>query len=126
MDINTKIESFKNKVTTSLKPFGGIETSKPVEYSTYSCDEIKEILSIGGVLIDVRSPKEFNQSKLHNSRNIPLMHINASLSLKSKASPILLYSNNGYRSELAKEKLINSGYTNVHNIGKYSNYPLCS
>jgi len=78
------------------------------------------------MLIDVRTPKEYNSTKIHNSRNIPLMHLVTYLETTDRSTPILLYSTNGSRSETAKNKLIESKFKNVSNIGKLSNYPYCS
>lgn len=128
MDINTKIEGFKNKLSEPLKPIGSVDDISLGQFETKTCDEIKEILSIGGVLVDVRSPADYFAGRVHNSVNIPLMYIVSESSSRkwSVNLPILIYSTSGVESEHAKTKLNSAGFKNVHNIGKLGDYPLCS
>jgi rhodanese-related sulfurtransferase len=126
MKIETTAESFKKKILSSIAPIGSIETMEPIEFKILSCEEIQEVLSINGILIDVRTPKEFNSVRLFNARNIPLMHIIKTLETTERNIPVLLYSNNGTRSEAAKKKLLAVGFSNVTNIGELKSYPFCS
>ena len=91
-----------------------------------NCDDVREILEIGGELIDVRSPKDYVGSKLHKSRNIPLQHVLKETTGWEKNIPIIIYSNDGMKSHIAKERLITAGFSNVNNIGRLSWYDLCS
>jgi rhodanese-related sulfurtransferase len=126
MKINTKVEDFKTKISESVRPIGSFDTLSVQTFTDMTCDGIKEVLEIGGMLIDVRTPKEYNSTKLHNSRNIPLMHLVMYLESVDRSTPILLYSTNGSRSEAAKNKLLERDFLNVSNIGKLSNFPFCS
>ena len=64
--------------------------------------KLTEFLNKGAVIIDVRTPEEFNQEKLPNSINIPLQEFEGNLDniLKIK-SPIILCCRGGVRSKKA-------------------------
>jgi len=126
MKINTTADDFKSKILESVRPINSFDTLAVPTFTDMTCDGIKEVLEIGGMLIDVRTPKEYNSTKMHNSRNIPLMHLVKYMNSTDRSTPILLYSTNGSRSEAAKNKLIECNFLNVSNIGKLSNYPYCS
>ncbi|MBV1883136.1 MAG: rhodanese-like domain-containing protein [Pseudomonadales bacterium] len=90
--------------------FGIITTS-------YSADPTANIW------IDVRSEREFNASHLKNAVNIPHSQITdriQSLAL-TKDTNIHLYCAVGGRAEIAKNKLVALGYSNVINEGGLKN-----
>ena len=71
------------------------------------------------VWIDVRTPAEYAQGHLPQSRLIPYDGIEAGVSGLglSRDAPIYLYCAVGGRAELAKQRLENLGYSNVTNVG---------
>ena len=90
--------------------FGIITTS-------YSADPTTDIW------IDVRSEREFNTAHLKNAVNIPHTQIAdriQSLAL-TKDTKIHLYCAVGGRAEIAKNKLVALGYSNVINEGGLKN-----
>jgi phage shock protein E len=90
-----------------------------------SCPQIKEILSQGGQLIDVRSHFEFSSGALEGAVNIPLEQIHYHAESIDKETPILLYCRSGQRSAYAKQIMEVLGFTNLYNIGSYEAYSHC-
>jgi phage shock protein E len=78
-------------------------------------------LKNGALVIDVRSPGEFNSGHLPTAINIPLDEIETALPrrVKDKNQVLLLHCQSGMRSGMAKQKLKSIGYTNVFNLGSY-------
>jgi phage shock protein E len=75
----------------------------------------------GALVIDVRSPGEFKSGHLPTALNLPLDEIKTVLPrrVKDKNQVLLLHCASGMRSGMAKEKLKQMGYLNVHNLGSY-------
>jgi rhodanese-related sulfurtransferase len=78
-------------------------------------------LKNSALVIDVRSPGEFNSGHLPTAINIPLDEIETALPrlVKDKNQVLLLHCQSGMRSGMAKQKLKGMGYTNVFNLGSY-------
>ena len=69
------------------------------------------------LLLDARELEEFNVSHLSNAKFVGYKTFDiASLQHTNKDNPIVVYCSVGYRSEKITEKLINAGFTNVHNL----------
>lgn len=73
----------------------------------------------GAVLIDTRSPAEFESGHIDGAVNIPFDAIEAGIEGLdvNKDSPIYLYCGSGRRAEMARERLQFRGYTAVTNLG---------
>ena len=86
-----------------------------------SAKEAAIYLKEGALVIDVRSPGEFNSGHLASAINIPLDEIEAVLlkRVKDKSQVLLLHCASGMRSGMAKSKLNGMGYTNAFNLGGY-------
>ena len=84
-----------------------------------SINDARAYLENGALVIDVRSPGEFNSGHLPNAINIPLEEIETALPhrVKDKNPILLLHCQSGMRSGMAKTKLKNLGYANVFNLG---------
>lgn len=80
-----------------------------------------EYLKQDALVIDVRSPGEFNSGHLARAINIPLEEIETTLPrlVKDKHQVLLLHCASGMRSGMAKSKLAGMGYTNAFNLGGY-------
>ena len=78
-------------------------------------------LKNGALVIDVRSPGEFNSGHLPTAINLPLDEIETALPrrVKDKNQVLLLHCASGMRSGMAKKKLKGMGYPNVFNLGSY-------
>ena len=78
-------------------------------------------LKNGALVIDVRTPGEFNSGHLTNAINIPLDEIESTLPKRvtDKSHVLLLHCASGMRSGAAQKKLNSLGYTNAFNLGSY-------
>ena len=89
--------------------------------SNISVQDAKEKLESGAVVIDVRTPTEFNSGHLDMAINIPIEEIEKiKHKVNDKNKPILLYCLSGMRAASACGTLKRIGYTDVHNVGSYS------
>ena len=72
--------------------------------------------------IDVRTPAEYASGHIKDAVNIEFQDIGAKIAAvtSDKDSDIRLYCRSGRRSGVAKQTLIELGYTNVHNEGGYA------
>jgi len=86
-----------------------------------SAKDALEKLKNGALVIDVRSPGEFNSGHLPVAINIPLDEIETALPkrVQDKNQMLLLHCASGMRSGMAKSKLKGMGYTNAFNLGSY-------
>ena len=76
----------------------------------------------GAIVVDVRTPAEFNALHLPNAINIPVDQVETALPTRfaDKNQPLLLHCNSGRRSVVAKGKLNSNGYANAYNLGSYT------
>ena len=76
--------------------------------------------SSSALLVDVRSPAEYNEKHLANSLNLPLGDLSEELVLakcgNNKSQAIILVCASGMRSKQAAEKLVSFGFSNISNI----------
>ena len=80
---------------------------------------IRELMSNGAVLIDVRSKEEYKMGHNRNSINIPLDKLPSSLKKLDKSKPIITCCASGARSATARNYLKNNGFENVYNGGSW-------
>ena len=83
--------------------------------------EVSKLLEQGAVLVDVRTEDEFESGHLERAVHLPYQNI---LDLPDrieleKDTPIVVYCQSGRRSGIAKETLVEAGYTRVFNAGGY-------
>ncbi len=77
----------------------------------------------GAVLLDVRTPQEYQEGHIPGSKNVPLQSIDkVEKIIQNKDTPIFLHCYSGSRSRQAAAILGQMGYTNVKNIGGISAY----
>ena len=69
------------------------------------------------VIIDVRTPEEFQNAHIINSKNIEWQNISDIVGITSKDEKIYLYCRSGNRSGKATKILIDLGYKDVTNLG---------
>ncbi len=68
-------------------------------------------------LIDVRTPAEFREVHVAGARNVPLeMLTPAELAAEANGAPLYLICQSGGRSQLACDRLVGAGVTNIVNI----------
>lgn len=71
----------------------------------------------GALIIDVRSPGEYQSGHVDGALNLPLTELPrlAGQHLPDKAQPLVLYCQSGMRSESARQYLQSCGYTQLVN-----------
>ena len=72
----------------------------------------------GAVLLDVRTPQEYQEGHIPESKNVPLQQLDNIVSVaKNKDIPLFVYCYSGSRSRQATGILQRMGYSKVNNIG---------
>lgn len=81
-------------------------------------DELKNKLSQGAILIDVRSNQEYNEGHLQGAINIPDFEIENRVQreIPKKNQQIVLYCQYGGRSRKSYNTMKKMGYTNIYNL----------
>ncbi len=100
------------------------QTSEHIE--VLNLTEFKEQISTKKVvLIDVRTPNEFQQGNIKNSVNIDFYdpQFITCFSEYNKEEPIYIYCHSGNRSGKASKKLVELGFTKIYDLkGGYSSW----
>ena len=96
-----------------------------MHHDNISCEQMKQMITKGGQLIDVRSTVEFSQGALKGAVNIPIDTIHFFAKDIDKSRPVLLYCRTGLRSGKVKQYLEMQGFDRVFNIGSYQRYAQC-
>lgn len=79
--------------------------------------DFKEMVKNGAVIVDVRTPAEYNGGHIKGSINIPLQTLNSNLGKLKKDKPVITCCASGMRSANAKSILKSNGFTVVENGG---------
>ena len=87
-----------------------------------SAAQAQELVKTGALLLDVRTPSEFQSGHVPGAKNIPVQELSARLSeLPLKSTPIVVYCRSGARSAAAANTLRSAGYV-AHDLGAMSNW----
>jgi len=83
-----------------------------------SVEEVFEIITSGGdyIILDVRTPEEFDQGHLEGVVHIPVDELEGRLGELPQDKPIIVYCKSGGRSSTAADLLIENGFTQVYNM----------
>ena len=97
-----------------LKQLAGSKAISPNDMAT--------LMKQNPTIIDVRSAVEYQSGHLANTINIPVAELGQEIGRHApdKGQPILLHCASGMRSATGKKALEQLGYTNVHNLGSFS------
>jgi rhodanese-related sulfurtransferase len=79
------------------------------------------LVKSGAVLVDVRSPEEFQAQHIDGAINVPADTV-ATHDFGGKDKPVVLYCRAGHRSEKAAQSLAEQSYTQVHLLGPMSSW----
>lgn len=98
------------------------------EYIMITAQDAKKIIdekTTDYIILDVRTPEEFETGHIENSILIPDYEINkrAENELPDKEQLILVYCRSGNRSKVASAKLAALGYKNVKEFGGINDWP---
>jgi phage shock protein E len=87
-----------------------------------STDMFRTYIAAGAKVIDVREPDEYQDRHLPGTTNIPLGEIESKIVefAPDSSTVLLLHCRSGRRSGSAVETLKRMGYTEVYNLGSYS------
>lgn len=89
-------------------------------FSFLGAGKIKEVLKKGAVVVDVRSPHEYDNGRVPNSLNIPIERIAANIErLKEMNVPIVFCCSTDNRSQKAKAIMKASGLKDVYDAGSW-------
>lgn len=90
--------------------------------SFVSEETARQHLANGALVIDVRSPEEFQSGCVPNAINIPLGELREQLpaQVKDKNQVLLLHCLSGGRSGIAQQQARAMGYANTFNLGSLS------
>jgi|JI9StandDraft_1071089.scaffolds.fasta_scaffold206198_4 phage shock protein E len=88
-------------------------------FSNSDTTQIKDIISKGAFLVDVRTPAEFAEGHVNGSINIPLDQVQNQLAKFKGKENIVVFCRSGNRSSQAKSILEQNGFTNVTNGGTW-------
>lgn len=69
------------------------------------------------LLIDVRTPQEFESGHIPGAVNIPVESLESRLSEVSNGQPIVVYCRSGNRSATASQILADAGYASIYDLG---------
>ena len=82
--------------------------------------DLKQLVKEGAIILDVRTPAEFNGGHVKGAVNIPLQQIEKAVSKFKKEQVIITCCASGMRSGSAKSFLKSKGFSNVHNGGGWT------
>ena len=84
-------------------------------------DQIADLIENGAIVVDVRSPVEYNRGHMKNSVNIPLEEMGKHIKkLRTANSPIITCCRSGHRSGIAESTLRARGIE-AYNGGSWGN-----
>ena len=89
-------------------------------------EKARSLVEAGAILVDVRSPEEFAAGHIEGARNIPVGSLGTRLADVGPPTPttVVVYCQTGARSTQASRVLRDAGFTDVHNLGPMSAWPL--
>ena len=117
---NDKVENITETTKENM-------TMNDAVYENITAEEAKRIMDTqtGYVILDVRTPKEYDEKHIPEAILIPdyEIHEKAEGILTDKNQLILVYCRSGRRSKLASEELLELGYTNIKEFGGIIDWP---
>ena len=91
-----------------------------MEPNDITMEQLKNMQIQGAILIDIRSPQEYNEGHLEGAIVLPEYEIysKAKKILPNKNQTIIVYCGNGIRSKKSQRIMRRMGYTKVYNLYK--------
>lgn len=99
--------------------------NRKIDMYDISDEDLSSIILKGAIIVDVRSPQEYEEGHLEGAILLPEYDIKkkAREVLPDKNKEIVLYCSSGTRSKKAQKELQSMGYTKVYNLyNGYQNY----
>ncbi len=89
-------------------------------FSFLGTGKIKEALRKGAIVIDVRTPQEYDTGKVPGSINIPVDRIPTSVArIKGLGKPIIFCCASGIRSRTARDIMLQHGFKEAYSGGSW-------
>ena len=110
--------SFAFKVGDGGGVIQAIDYSAAAYRELSSAEAAELIANIDPVIVDVRTPREYQGGHLENSQLIPVQVFQRQISelAAHKNDPVFVYCRTGNRSTVAAKILVDNGFTNVLNL----------
>ncbi|MFA6455238.1 MAG: rhodanese-like domain-containing protein [Bacteroidota bacterium] len=87
--------------------------------------DLEEKIKSGAIIVDVRTPEEFEEEAYPNAVNIPVDEVQRRLKeFGDMNTPVIVYCASGARSAYAARILKNAGYKDVVNAGGLYDMPM--
>ncbi|MOA23745.1 putative adenylyltransferase/sulfurtransferase MoeZ [compost metagenome] len=83
---------------------------------TITNEELLDRVKAGGCILDVREEAEFAFGHIEGAKSIPMGELDSRMNELDKEQDIYVVCRTGKRSDLAAQKLSNSGFTKVYNV----------
>ena len=84
--------------------------------------KIKNALKKGAIIVDVRTPQEYDRGHIPEAFNIPVDRIKVSIErIKASKLPVIVCCNSGERSATALQYLKAAGIKEAYNGGNWQN-----
>jgi phage shock protein E len=81
----------------------------------------RKLAEAGVLVLDVRTPREFEAAHVPGARNIPVDELAARASeIGPPSTPVVVYCRSGHRSGIAREALQRLGFTTVYDLRTFS------
>ena len=81
--------------------------------------DIGQVIANGGVVVDVRTTREYSGGHIKGSMNIPLDALKSQMAKLKKDTPVITCCASGMRSAAAKAQLEANGFKEVYNAGSW-------
>src|SRR5512140_2723614 len=88
-----------------------------------SVEDAKALLDQGALVVDVRTPREWEEGHGAGSILLPLQELAARVHELPKDRVLLMVCRSGARSQTATEYLLERGFREVHNLGPWQRNP---
>jgi phage shock protein E len=90
--------------------------------SQISAKTARSYLQQGALVVDVRTNAEFQAHHLPHALHVPLNELEQLIArrVKDKNQVLLLHCQSGTRSQVARRRLVQLGYTHAYNLGSYA------
>ncbi len=97
-----------------------VEEKKEVaKINRITCNDVNDLVSEGAIVVDVRTPGEYETDHIENAINIDSNEIKYVIKgkIKDYETKIIVYCQTGNRSSESAKILVNLGYKNVYDMG---------
>ena len=103
-----------NKIKNMIKS----KWHREIEENDIGLDELKQFQKEGAIIIDVRSPQEYEEGHIDGAISIPEYEIKRKIEnvIPDKTKNIAVYCCSGGRSKKAQKLLKKLGYDHVYNL----------